>query len=221
MPTLISRARPVAAVSSAAGAALATAVRLTAAVRPAAKPLHPRGDVVVGHLTRRGLTPPAGVDWLDGSGSDEVLVRRSRAIGLPDRLPDIHGLALRVPTVDGGYSDILLASTGTGRVGRYLLTAGRTPGARPLTTLLPYRTVVGPVVVGAVARGEGSYEIAFAVGSGPWRPFADLTLTSTSGPDPDLAFDPVRRTPPGLTHYGWVRRLREPSYRTARRTRTE
>ena len=80
--------------ASAGGAALSGATRIVSAVRPVAKPLHPRGDVVTGRLRRSGGGPATGSQWLDGPGSDEVLVRRSRALGLPTGLPDIHGQAV-------------------------------------------------------------------------------------------------------------------------------
>lgn len=205
--------------ASAGGAGLAGLTRLVAALRPAAKPLHPRGDLVTGRLTRRGLTAPVGVPWLDEPGVDDVLVRRSRAVGLPERLPDIHGLAVRVPLAGGGHGDLLLAMTGTGRISRFVLTAGRTPYSRPLTTLLPYRTPGGPRLVRAVARDEQSYRLAVAAPRGEWLEFGLLELSTTSGPDPMLSFDPVRHQIPGLETYEWVRRLREPAYATARRSR--
>ena len=205
--------------SSAGGLALAGATRAVAAVRTAGKPLHPRGRVVVGRLRRTGAEPPTGVAWLDEPGDDEVLVRWSRAVGLPSPLPDIHGLALRVPRDDGGHGDLLFATTGLGRLTRFVLTASGTPYGRPLTTLLPYRTAHGPLLLAAVGTGEGSFEIACASPSGPWRHVAHLDLSGTSGPDPEISFDPVRNTVPGLATYDLVHRLREPSYRTARRTR--
>lgn len=127
-------------IATAGGGALAVAARGLAALRPTVKPLHPRGQVVVGRLQRFGVASPTGVAWLDQPGEDEVLVRRSRAVGLPDAVPDVHGLAIRVPVGEGSYADLLLASTGWGRVGRFVLSASRDPGGRPLTTLLPYRS---------------------------------------------------------------------------------
>jgi hypothetical protein len=99
-------------VGSTGGVLLAGATQAIAAVRPAAKPLHPRGEVVRGRVFRRGARPGTGVAWLDTAGEDDVLVRRSRAIGLPGAAPDIHGLAVRVPRPDGGYGDLLFATTG-------------------------------------------------------------------------------------------------------------
>lgn len=216
MPDLTTR--PQAAAASAGGAALAAAVRLVDVARRAAKPLHPRGDLVTGRLRRSG-GQDTGSAWLDTAGTDEVLVRRSRAVGLPAPLPDIHGLAIRVPLEGGGHGDLLLATTGRGRLTRFLLTGGRTPSSRPLTTLLPYRTPTGPRLIAAVAVDEHRYELAHASPGGRWQPFGDLVLSSTRGPDPLVSFDPVLNPLPGLDTYDWVRRLREPAYATARHTR--
>ncbi len=205
--------------ATAGGAGLAGLTRLVAALRPAAKPLHPRGDLVTGRLTRRGLAVPVGVLWLDEPGVDDVLVRRSRAVGLPEGFPDIHGLAVRVPLAGGGHGDLLLAMTGSGRLSRFVLTVGRTPYSRPLTTLLPYRTPAGPRLIRAVACDAQSYRLAVAAPGGAWLELGLLELAATSGPDPTLSFDPVRHPIPGLETYEWVRRLREPAYATARRSR--
>jgi hypothetical protein len=158
------------------------------------------------------------VPWLDEPGQDEVLVRLSRAIGLPGALPDIHGLALRVPVADGSCGDLLLATTGWGRITRFVLTPTRRPTGRPMTTLLPYRAPTGAVVLGARARGAESFELAVAPYDGEWRVFADLRL-SPQPLDEDLSFDPVEHQLPGLEQYPAVERLREPSYRKARETR--
>ena len=83
------------------GAALGGVFRVVAAVRPTAKPLHPRGTVRRGRLHRHGAEPPTGVAFLDVAATDEVLVRESRATGLPRPLPDVQGLALRVPGPGG------------------------------------------------------------------------------------------------------------------------
>ena len=199
------------------GTALSGAIRLVAAVRPAPKPLHPEGDLVTGRLRRTGSD--SGVPWLDQQGSDQVVVRLSRAIGLPKGLPDIYGLALRVPVGDGRHGDLLFATTGRGRLTRFLLTPGLTPYSRPLTTLMPYRTPTGPKVLGAVARDEHHYDLAYASLGGSWHPFAELVLSMTAGPDPLVSFDPILNTLPGLENYDWVRRLREPGYGTARHSR--
>ena len=219
MDHLRQRARSV--LASTAGVALAAASGAVAAVRSARKPLHPRGAVVAAQLRRHGTTPATGASWLDERSVDEVLVRRSRAIGLPALAPDVHGLALRVPLPGGGHGDVLFASTGLGRLSRFVLTASRSPYGRPMTTLLPYRTPQGPVLLSATATAENQFDLAVASPAGSWRPFATLVLSSTGGADRLVSFDPLRNELPGLRNYDWVRRLREPAYLVARRSRGE
>ena len=150
-----------------------------------------------------------------------MLVRQSRAVGLPAPVPDIFGLALRVPTPDGRHGDLLFATTGLGRLTRFALTGSRSPYRRPLTTLLPYRTPVGGVLLAAVFHDERTLGLAWAVRTGTWHPFADLVLSREpdDGNDALVSFDPVTNTLPGLETYDWVRRLREPAYATARHSR--
>jgi hypothetical protein len=206
-------------VSSAGGQILRASTGL-ATLRRAAKPLHPRGALLAGALHRFGGVG-TGAAWLDDAGKDEVLVRLSRAVGLPAPAPDVFGLALRVPTAGGdGYGDLLLASTGLGPVTRFTLTPARSLYRRPMTTLLPYRTPAGAVLLSAVFQDENRLMLAWAIRSGAWHLFAELVLGEESGEDETrLSFDPVRNVLPGMENYAWVRRLREPSYTTARRSR--
>ena len=204
--------------ASAVGSALAAATRTIALLRPSDKPLHPDGVVLVGHLDRHGSGVASGVTWMDEPGRDDVVVRLSRAVGLPKPLPDIHGLALRVPTADGP-GDLLLASTGWGRLSRFALTFGRQPGSRPLTTLLPYRTDAGGVLLGARATGPGRYELFWAPYDGDWVAFATLVITEQKAADQGVSFDAVLNQIPGLSQYPTVVRLREPAYSRARGSR--
>jgi hypothetical protein len=208
------------AASSAGGQVLSAATRVIA-VRPAAKPLHPRGSVVGGTLHRFGAEDNAGAAWLDQAGDDQVLVRQSRAVGLPAPGPDIFGLAIRVPTEGGRHGDLLFASTGLGRLTRFTLTPARSPYGRPMTTLLPYRAPVGAVLLSAVFHDEHKVALAWAIGAGAWHPFAELLLHEDPAGEADmrLSFDPVRNLLPGLETYEWVQRLREPAYISARRSR--
>ena len=202
------------------GRALAAATSAVAAVRPAPKPLHPDGVVLHGRLRRTGSAQATGVPWLDEPGRDTVVLRTSRAVGLRPPWPDVHGLAVRVLDGDAGTGDLLLASTGSGRVGRFLLTAAVDPHRWPLTTLLPYRTPSGPVVVAARWEEWGEYALSWAHPTGPWHPFGALVPTRTEHEDQTISFDPVRRQLPGLEQYPAVVRLREPAYARARRSRT-
>lgn len=207
--------------ANASGQLLSAVIRGVASVRPSRKPLHPRGKVMRGRLHRRGAQTPSGVRWLDESGTGEVVVRLSQAVGLPEWLPDIQGLALRVDP-HGTPGDLLLATTGRGRITRFVLTPSLR-AERPMTTLLPYRTPIGPVLIGAVRTDKDAFELSYATLGGSWQPFAGLVLLtdeSDQARDPEISFDPILHQIPGLAPPDWVRRLREPSYRAARRSRS-
>src|SRR5829696_1890569 len=89
----------------------AVAVPLGAvARRRSGRPMHPRGAVFDAVLDRTGSEPPWGVPWLDATARDAVVVRLSRGAGLPEPLPDLLGLAVRIPG-DGGPVDLLLTTT--------------------------------------------------------------------------------------------------------------
>lgn len=203
--------------SSVGGGVLAAASGGLATLRRARKPLHPTGELLAGRVFRRGSAEPSGVPWIDEPGEDDAVVRLSRAIGLAGPLPDIHGLALRVP-VEGGYGDLLLATAGRGPVSRFVLVPSRGSRTQPMTTLLPYRTATGPVVLSAEAVGAEAFELSWARPAGDWQPFGCLRL-STRRLDDEVSFDAVVHQLPGLEQYPSVRRLREPAYATARHSR--
>lgn len=213
------------------GAALGLVFGTVARLRSADKPLHPHGSLFAATLERQGLTPPVGVAWIDDPGSDQVTVRLSRSLGLPIPLPDVHGLTLRVP-IDEAHADLLFATTGTGRISRYVFSPSVQPSARAYTTLLPYRAATGPLLLAAfptdpVAIG---FRLACASPQGPWRDFGQLQIVADQqaactegieqlGPDPTVSFDPVLNQLPGLPPYAWVASLREGAYVAARRAR--
>ena len=205
-----------------AGAVLGGVFGAVARVRPGStKALHPRGHVTTGTLVRHGAVPTTGVAWLDEPGTEDGLVRRSRSLGLPGPLPDVHGLAVRVPIGRTRGGDLLLATTGTRPGTRHLLAPTRSE-RHPLTSLLPYRTPTGPVLLGAFPEpGASLYELRVATLAGSWRPFGALCVDEPAGdadvPDLEVHFDPVLTPLPGLPSYGWVTRLREPAYAASRR----
>jgi hypothetical protein len=189
--------------------------------RRAGKPLHPRGEVFDGTLTRTGAA--LGVPWLDTPATDDVLVRLSRGAGLPAPLPDLLGVAVRLPG-EGGPVDLLLSSTAGGPL------AGRVPfPARSATahygSLMGYRCAAGTVRLallprGADLRADGA-TLAAALGWGPWQPVGTLALGAPAAPlDPDVRFDSMRNPPPGLVPDGPMARFREPAYAAARAARS-
>ena len=186
------------------------------------KALHPRGAVRTGLVRRHGCRARTGVAWIDEPGSDRVLIRLSRATGLPGYLPDTLGLAVRVPREDGGHGDLLLATTGTGALGRFVLRPTRHPG-RPYGSLMPYRSPTGPLLLAALPLADDGtrFELACSALRGAWSPFGVLEVQSDwdDAPDAPLTFDPVLNQLPGLQSYGWAAQLRRFSYAGSRRAR--
>lgn len=142
-------------VTGATGAALTAVFGTVARIRPADKPLHPRGEQFHGVLHRFGAPTAWGVEWLDTAGTDAVLVRFSRAMGLPEPLPDILGLTLRVHLPDGA-ADLLFATTGTGPWSRFVLQPRRHRHTN-YSTLMPYRTPAGPRCCSRDARRQQTF----------------------------------------------------------------
>lgn len=205
--------------ATAGGATLAVLVRGLAAVRRPPKPMHPHGAVRQGRLHRHGGRRATGAAFLDRPGVDDVVVRESRGVGLPSGWPDVHGLAVKVSLDGARHADLLLSTTGAGRLTRYLLTATRAQEHGLLGTLFPFRSPSGPVVVAGRYRGPATVELVYAGPREEWQPFAELELGEREPDDPALVFDAVLHPPPGLEQYDAVRRLRGPSYAGARAAR--
>ncbi|MBF4625248.1 hypothetical protein [Clavibacter sp. VKM Ac-2872] len=214
-------------------AAAVSAVRLVR--RP--RPLHPHGVALSGTLTPVAGRSASGLAWLDGlEGPLAIDARSSRGGGLPSALPDVLGLALRIPGDGGTTVDVLLASTGLSPGGRFLLAPRRALSGARLTTLMPYRGTAGPVLVGVLVDADpalpaGAADLGRTLASRPvgmrlvqatprgrWHVVARIELAhDASGPlDTATRADPVLAAPPGDTTYPWTRRLRAPGYRAAR-----
>lgn len=188
------------------------------------KALHTRGELVRAQLRRRGARHiRTRVDWLDAPGVDDVLVRLSRSIGLPSPLPDVLGLAMRIAVGPDRHGDVLLATTGTGVAGRFLLRPARDMRKTAYSSLFPYRTVTGPLLLAAFPSSArfGQFDLAWARPTGSWVVFGTLELLDAPGGASDAAvsFDPVLNVIPGLEPYDWSLQLREFSYAAARRSR--
>jgi hypothetical protein len=214
--------------SSAAGTALRSLSAGLARLRTADKPLHPRGVVLHATVHRFGSDEHFGVPWLDEPGRDPALVRFSRGGGLPSALPDVLGIALRVDPEDRP-GDLLFTTTGRGPLGRFLLAPHRAEAVSMSTysTLQPYRTAQGPVVLSATPTNDDTAEselvirLAAARPTGRWHDFGSVVVAGPVEPaaDGDVNFDVFLNTVPGLDNYAWARRLREGAYAAARRHR--
>ncbi|WP_227497243.1 hypothetical protein [Planctomonas psychrotolerans] len=228
-------------IQNAAGQALRAVIAGIMALRRP-RPIHPHGVVITGTIAWHPRGAPSGIAWIDQpvGAAEDVLARLSRSIGLPRRLPDIYGLALR-SSASGGPADILLSSTGLGVPARFLLAAHLSPTAARFSSVLPYRGTNGPVLIAArtisgphlptdpaeqavgLAIEPWTLQLLHATPGGRWRPFATLTLSAGAGPvdDDALRFVPLASPPPGAATYGWTHRLREPSYARAQRRSEE
>jgi hypothetical protein len=202
------------------------------------KPMHPRGALFTGVLERTGPPRPWGVDWLDERRADRVLVRFSRGAGLPEPWPDLLGLALRLPAAGpaGRPVDLLLSSAGRGRWAR-LVPVFRRDAASPYSSIMAYRSAVGPVQLAALPEGPGMpsdpeplvaaaarrplrFTLAAALEGGPWEPFGRLRVGDPVQPlDPEVHLDAVLNAPPGVPADGPMARFRRPAYAAARRVR--
>lgn len=196
------------------------------------RPIHPHGVALVGTLRFLTHSERSGVDFIDSPRAAELAVtaRVSRSLGVPAPLPDVIGLALRFDT-DAGPADVALASTGFGVPSRFWLALQRSPSRARFTTLFPYRSRRGPVLLAARTIEPGDLpsepdalaaaleqttwrlHLYHATPGGRWHPFAVLELGRTPGAtDTAERYDPVRHLLPGAENYGWAVRLREPSY---------
>jgi hypothetical protein len=188
----------------------------------AGRPSILKGGVRQGLVVRQGCGARTGVAWIDEPGGDRVVLRLSRATGLPKFLPDIFGLALRVSYEGGGHGDLLLATTGTGAVGRFILRPTRRPG-RPYSSLFPYRAPTGPLLLAAFPLSDDGtrFELVCSALRGPWSRFGVLEVRSDwdDALDAPLSFDPVLNEVSGLHSYRWAAQLRRFSYAASRQAR--
>lgn len=202
--------------------------------------MHPRGAVFHAVLERQGGVDPWGVPWLDARATDPALARLSRGAGLPAPLPDLLGIAIRLPgdaqggdPRDGAPIDLLLSTTGRGPLTR-LVPVPRRDAAAVYSSIMAYRSDAGSLrlaalpedddvpsdpqpLASAVSRSGLRFTLAACRGLGPWRPFARLTLREPlPGLDPEVRFDAVQNPPPGLVPDGPMARFRAPAYSRAR-----
>jgi hypothetical protein len=198
--------------------------------------MHPRGAVLDAVVVRTGAVPGWDVPWLTGPAREAAVVRLSRGAGLPLPLPDLLGLAVRLPDGDRPV-DLLLSSTGRGRWTRFL-PVPRVDAAAAYSSIMGYRSPAGTLRLAAVPEGPAhipsdpgpvaagapgtAFTLLVARGTaGEWMPFARLELGAPAGDlDPDLRFDAVRNPPPGLVADGAMARFRAPAYAAARQGRS-
>jgi hypothetical protein len=224
------------------GSLLAAAFRLLARLR-GGRALHPVG---LGYRARLEVGPAArrfpGTRLLVPGAGYPALVRFSRGAGLPERLPDALGVAVRLVDAygPGQPQDLLLTSSADLPVARRLLFPARSFLHRSFSSALPYRVggrrVVAllaprpapagaawprtgralPDLAAAAATGALAYELRLAGSLGRARTVGVLAIGTPldAAATEALRFNPWT-TGQGIHPLGRLNRLRRPSYRAS------
>jgi len=200
---------------------------------------HPNGVLATGSIERVAA---------DGAGlpiesAADVLVRISKGIGMPGALPDVSGLALRLPPNASSATpwDVLLASAAGGPAGRMAVRPAVRWSGQSMSSVMPLRyaganwwlrarisTDIGGIGVSLdsirkyLRQGHLDVDIDQARGWGPFRPLARLTVNAAlpSDDSDDVAFEPVLNVPPGVQLVPhWLAALRKQAYRDSRHGR--
>ncbi|MDZ7918262.1 MAG: phosphodiesterase [Rhodococcus sp. (in: high G+C Gram-positive bacteria)] len=171
-----------------------------------------------------------------------VSVRVSKGIGVPAGLPDVAGVAIRLPpAVLGGVPwDIVLAGSATGRFGRMVPWPSASWNAAHLSSLMPLKyegrlwwlraRITAPTFGGmriddvahALEHDRVNILIEHAGGTGVFEPLATVHSMHPTSPVLEIAaFDPIRNCPPVVRPQPeWLRALRLSAYRNSRTGRS-
>ena len=202
---------------------------------------HPRGVAFEATLSVDAPGRYAGAELFAEPRTWRAVVRLSRALGLPIAVPDLLGLALRIPDAYGRerHQDFLLVTSGSmPGLQHLLLPAASGFLGRPYSSILAYRIgnetrlVRADPVTGEV---RGRIELPDLEGDYPSPLTFDLTLNSFGGrrdvvgrlatgtrltetESESLAFNPWN-TGPGIRPAGPFQGLRRPAYAGSQRAR--
>lgn len=164
-------------------AATAAALGLATAVR-GARVFHPHGATRACRLVVDG-DQEWGSRLLDQAGTHEGVVRLSRGVGLPAPLPDVDGLALRLPGLGRGGAplDLLVNSAWRFAFAPSVLST-------TWSSVLPYRTGSGrQVLLGARPTSAGLTLLVAPLLDG-WFEWGELRLEAAVDGE-DLRFRPT------------------------------
>ena len=117
---------------------------------------HPHGVVFEATFTPYVRSAKTGVELLDG-GERRALVRCSRALGLPEPVPDILGFAIRFPDAygPGAHQDLLTVTSFDAPLAHHALVPATGFFERPYSTLLAFRLPEGIRLFGVLPLGSG------------------------------------------------------------------
>lgn len=152
--------------------------------------IHAEGEVFAAALEILDGAERLDVPLVRGPRRRDALVRFSRGASLPDVMPDVLGLAVRVPDADGagGAQDLLLSTSRRPPLVRYLPWPARDLLRSTYSSLTMFEIDGDRLLVGACgAHGThgarrpadvpgGRLLLATAPARGPWEPFARLVV---------------------------------------------
>lgn len=196
-----------------------------------ARVFHPRGAAYEAtwspppddRLRPSGAAPP---------GTHRAVVRVSRGVGLPQALPDVLGVAVKVLDLhgDGRDQDLLLASVLGGAYGSRLLAPRRAFAGARFSSVLPYevdgrRSPVVATVEGepdttpqGTADADGVRVHLELLHSGAPLGVVALAARLPAAVAEDLRYDPWH-TGEALRPAGWLNELRRPVYHASQQGR--
>ena len=162
-----------------------------------------------------------GSPLFDEPGDLPAIVRLSRGAGLPEPLPDAIGLAIRLCDVHGPkrHQDFLLITSVDVPVLHHLILPGLLPD-QSYSSVLPYRIAGRLMLVGAIPRGRGAYDLALAPPGGKFSPIARLSLGGrlSSELSEGIRFNPWH-TGARIVPAGPLQRWRRGAYRASQEGR--
>ena len=200
------------------------------------RPLHPEGWAFAATLA---VDEPRvrGARLLAGRKRRPAVVRFSRGFGLPDALPDLMSMAIKVPDAygPGRDHDILLAAAGERPVLRHLFHWGGDHLTRAYSSIFLFRVGDREMLFGAAPRttpaddlraaaaaGGLEFDLRVATATGPWRTVARLEIGDElpEAEADELTFN-SSSTGGGIEPVGLVNRVRDAAYDAAARGRTD
>ncbi len=164
-----------------------------------------------------------------------ALVRFSRGFGLPEPLPEILSVAVKVPDAygPGRDQDLLMTATGDRPLLRHVFFMGRSHLAKRFSSVLPFRIGAQTMLLGArprvaplpaggrdleelealAAAGRLSRDLEVATPTGPWRTVARLDVGERLSAEQEdaLGFN-TDNAGGGITPVGFINRLRGAAY---------
>ena len=188
-----------------------------------ARIFHPIGTAYTATVTIEGGDHPVAALV----GRHDAVVRLSRGAGLPDRFPDVLGLAVKVLNAHGAgsHQDFLTVTSGEGFPGHHLLLPAQPDDGRPYSSVLPYRNARGDrFLVGALPDAVDStrYVLAIASVRGSWQTIGTVELADALDDEQAqrLRFSPWN-TGGGIEPTGLLNQLRRGAYAGSQRARPD